>query len=278
MRLFAILFFFLGLLTTADTQMQVRRELQACTDCPAGSPGNECQGNLGGICYPVNPQTGDCPLGTTSCAGVIATATACRDAGRGEIIDEDCNATYPVCVSANGGQVVGGNPGHHCAYCINSMQPNDIAQVAPDEGCDDVNRVCVDGSRQLAADVEGSTCAVCYNSIAADTDPKDIDDGCPPSAPVCVNDAGDSPALWNPGTTCVANCVDTSRFTDADEGVRCGVACLHTCLCCVIVSLLELNAETNCYFYSRRSAPGIIPFVHWKPDRLQVPVILEYDA
>lgn len=241
MRLLGITSFFVVGFSTVAAQMQVRRELQACNECPANSPGNQCQGEIGGICYNVNPETGDCPVGTTSCEGVIATATPCRDLGSGEI-DEGCNETYPVCVSANGGQVVGGNPGHHCALCINSLQPNDIDQVEPDEGCDASARVCVGETRQLAADVEGTTCAVCYNSIAADIDPNDIDDGCPPSAPVCVDDTGESPALWTPGTVCVAKCIDTSP-SDADEGVS---YCVPVFLCRMMVCFLPLAIVSLC--------------------------------
>lgn len=140
----------------------------------------------------------------------------CKDLGKG-VIDQGCNETAPVCVYNNGGQVVGGNAGQRCALCINSLQPNDVDQVAPDEGCNDVNRVCV-GSRQLAANAAGTACAVCFNSIPTSIDPNDIDDGCPPTAPVCVGDDGASPALWAPGTDCVANCVDTS-LSGADKGV-----------------------------------------------------------
>ncbi len=147
----------------------------------------------------------------------------CRDLGKG-VIDQGCTDEFPTCVYRNGGQVVGGNAGQRCALCINSVQPNDVDQVAPDEGCDEVNRVCV-GKRQLAANVEGTACAVCFNSIPTSIDPNDIDDGCPPTTPVCVNDAGDSPALWTPGTDCVAKCIDTS-LTGPDKGVSsCVVDC-----------------------------------------------------
>lgn len=152
-----------------------------------------------------------------------AWAAPCRDLGK-EVIDEGCTDMYPTCVYRNGGQVVGGNAGHHCALCINSRQPNDVDQVAPDEGCDEEFRVCV-GSRQLASNVEGTACAVCFNSISAALDPNDIDDGCPPTAPVCVNDAGQSPAIWTPGTKCVANCFDTSLL-GGDKGVSCRVVIL----------------------------------------------------
>lgn len=150
----------------------------------------------------------------------LATPTwaVCRNLGK-EVTDKGCTEDNPICVARNGGEVVGNNQGHHCALCINSQQPNDFDQVSPDEGCDDVNRVCV-GRRQLASNVEGTACAVCFNSIPATLDPNDIDDGCPPEAPVCVNDAGKSPAIWTPGTKCVAKCVDTSLFGD-DNGVRC---------------------------------------------------------
>jgi hypothetical protein len=167
---------------------------------------------------------------------VVETAATCRDLGRGDI-DEGCNVTYPVCVTANGGEVIRGNLGHHCAYCINSQQPNDVNQVGIDDGCNATARVCVGDTRQLSANVEGKACAVCYNSIAADTDPSDIDDGCSPTAPVCVNDAGESPALWTPGTVCVANCFDTSR-DDADEGVS----------CCVVASIRR--RLTTSFFFS----------------------------
>ncbi|GAX17908.1 hypothetical protein FisN_18Hh114 [Fistulifera solaris] len=152
--------------------------------------------------------------------GLVATACSqrtpvCRDLGKG-VIDQGCTEDFPTCVYRNGGQVVGGNAGQRCALCINSQQPNHVDQVAPDEGCDDVNRVCV-GKRQLAANVEGTACAVCFNSIPTSIDPNDIDDGCPPTTPVCVNDDGESPALWTPGTDCVAKCVDTS-LTGPDKG------------------------------------------------------------
>ncbi|GAX20076.1 hypothetical protein FisN_18Lu005 [Fistulifera solaris] len=142
-------------------------------------------------------------------------AQTCRDLGKG-VIDQGCNEDFPTCVYANGGQVVGGNAGHHCALCINSRFPSNAGQTAPDEGCDEEFRVCV-GGRQLAANAEGTACAVCFNSISATSDPRDIDDGCPPEAPVCVNDSGASPAIWTPGTNCVAKCVDTS-LASKDRG------------------------------------------------------------
>ena len=151
---------------------------------------------------------------------VPASAATCTDLGK-EVIDKDCTEAYPTCVYANGGQVVGGNVGHHCALCINSRFPNRITQVVPDEGCDEEYRVCA-GSRQLAADVEGTACVVCSNSIPTTIDPRDIDDGCPPEANVCVNDAGNSPALYAPGTKCVAKCVDT-KVSGTDKGVSCCV-------------------------------------------------------
>ncbi len=215
--------FFLVDLAIVAAQMHQPRALQdACSECHSNSPGTQCQGPLGGICYNTNAQTGQCPAGTTLCTDLVETAATCRDLGRGDI-DEGCNVTYPVCVTANGGEVIRGNLGHHCAYCINSQQPNDVNQVGIDDGC--------------SANVEGKACAVCYNSIAADTDPSDIDDGCSPTAPVCVNDAGESPALWTPGTVCVANCFDTSR-DDADEGVS----------CCVVASIRR--RLTTSFFFS----------------------------
>lgn len=68
---------------------------------------------------------------------------------------------------------------------------------------------------------EGTTpCAACINSISTELDPNAIDDGCSPSAPVCVTDSGDSLDLGALGTTCVAKCFDTSR-SRIDEGVSC---------------------------------------------------------
>ena len=146
-----------------------------------------------------------------------AAVTTCKDLGK-EVIDKNCTEAYPTCVYANGGQVVGGNIGHHCALCINSRFPNRITQVIPDEGCDEEFRVCA-ASRPLGANVEGTACVVCTNSIPTTIDPSDIDDGCPPEANVCVDDAGNSPALYAPGTKCVAKCVDTS-VSGTDKGVR----------------------------------------------------------
>ncbi len=212
-----------ALLATAWSQMrEYHRELQACAQCRVNSPGTQCQAAPGGVCWNLNPRTGQCPAGTFPCPGVVETGPACRNLGK-DVIDQGCNEALPVCVYANGGEVVGTNAGHHCALCINSLQPNDADQVAPDEGCDIVDRVCVGPTaRQLAATMEGTACAPCVNSIPTDIDPTDIDDGCSPKAPVCVNDAGDSPALYTPGTACVANCFDSS-LTDADDGVSCCV-------------------------------------------------------
>ena len=214
MRLALVTLF--GLWTTACSKSVSTIEVQGCVNCRRNSPGTQCQSPHTGVCWDVSPRTGLCPAGTTPCAGTIESGPACRDLGRG-VIDQRCNEDNPICVYANGGQVVGGNTGQRCALCINSLQPNDVDQVAPDEGCDDVTRVCV-GSRQLAADAAGTACAVCFNSIPSTIDPSDIDDGCPPTAPVCVNDEGISPALWTPGTACVAACFDTS-LSGADEGV-----------------------------------------------------------
>ncbi|GAX17810.1 hypothetical protein FisN_18Hu010 [Fistulifera solaris] len=143
-------------------------------------------------------------------AGPVGAQTSCRDLGKG-VIDQRCTEDFPVCVTRNGAQVVGGNRGHHCALCINSQQPNRFWQVDPDEGCDFDFRVCV-GSRPLAANVEGTACATCVNSIPDTIDANTFDDGCPPDAPICVNDDGSEPALRKPGTNCIADCVDTSYF------------------------------------------------------------------
>ncbi|GAX17808.1 hypothetical protein FisN_18Hu008 [Fistulifera solaris] len=142
--------------------------------------------------------------------GPAAAQTSCRDLGQW-VIDQRCTEDKPICVYRNGGQVVGGNRGHHCALCINSQQPNGYWQVDLDEGCDFDARVCV-GRRPLAANVEGTACAVCVNSIPTTIDANDIDDGCPPEAPICVNDDGSEPALRKPGTKCIADCFDTSNF------------------------------------------------------------------
>ncbi len=151
-------------------------------------------------------------------AGPAGAQTNCRDLGKG-VIDQRCTEDFPVCVTRNGAQVVGGNRGHHCALCINSQQPNRFWQVDPDEGCDADFRVCV-GPRPLAANVEGTSCATCVNSIPDTIDANTFDDGCPPEAPICVNDDGSEPALRKPGTNCIADCVDTSYF-ELDVGVSC---------------------------------------------------------
>lgn len=200
-------------------------------------------------------------LTTVTAWAQLQTDLPCRDLGRGEI-DEGCNETYSVCVHANGGEVIDRLAGHHCAYCINSVQPNRVEQVAPDDGCDASARVCV-GARELAADVEGTSCAVCYNSIPTDLSPNVMDDGCPPSAPVCVNDAGESPPLRTPGTACVANCFDTSR-TGTDEGVS--SCCVYT-----VSSAMEC-ASSHCF---KCSALKLIRFAHWRMDRIQARIILE---
>ncbi|GAX17809.1 hypothetical protein FisN_18Hu009 [Fistulifera solaris] len=135
-------------------------------------------------------------------------AQNCLDLGP-EVIDQGCTEEYPICVYRNGGQVVGGNTGHHCALCINSQQPNRFEQVFPDEGCDFDVPVCV-GTRPLASNVEGTACALCVNSFPSTVDPNNVDDGCPPQRPVCVKDDGKNPAVRKPGTNCVAKCVDTS--------------------------------------------------------------------
>ncbi|GAX18733.1 hypothetical protein FisN_26Hh023 [Fistulifera solaris] len=204
----------LAITATAYAEIPQQRDLQACDSCYPGSPGTQCQAQAGGVCYNLNA-SGQCPAGTSPCPGVVETGPPCRDLGK-EVIDQGCTEAFPTCVYANGGQVVGGLGGHHCALCINSRFPSNAGQVAPDEGCDEEFRVCV-GSRPLAANVEGTACALCVNSISAATDPNDIDDGCPPTAPICVNDSGQSPALRTFGTKCVANCVDTSRL-GADRG------------------------------------------------------------
>ncbi len=153
-------------------------------------------------------------------AGPAAAQTTCRDLGQW-VIDQRCTEEKPICVYRNGGQVVGGNRGHHCALCINSQQPNRFWQVDLDEGCDFDARVCV-GRRPLAANVEGTACAVCVNSIPTTIDANDIDDGCPPEAPICVNDDGSEPPLRKPGTKCIADCVDTG-YNEPDIGVSCYV-------------------------------------------------------
>lgn len=150
---------------------------------------------------------------------------SCRDLGQ-NVMDEGCSETTPVCVDANGREVTGGNAGHHCAYCTNSRQPNGIDQVGPDEGCDEVSRVCMSDRKLKKANEEGTTCAVCINSRPADKNPKKIDDGCPPTAPVCVNDVGNRPKSWTPGTACVAKCFDTS-VSGADKGVRYYYCCVR---------------------------------------------------
>jgi hypothetical protein len=151
--------------------------------------------------------------------------TTCRNLGQW-VIDQRCTEEKPVCVYRNGGQVVGGNTGHHCALCINSQQPNCFWQVDPDEGCNGDFRVCV-GRHPLAANFEGTSCAVCVNSIPTTLDANDIDDGCPPEAPICVNDDGTDPALQKPGTKCIVDCVNTDYY-GLDVGVSCfSVVCLY---------------------------------------------------
>lgn len=243
-------------------------ELQACEDCLTNSPGTQCQANPGGICYDLNPETGHCPPGTTPCIGVLETGSSCRDTGR-DVIDQGCNETHPICVHANGGEAVSGSEGDHCAYCINTVEPNNENQVPPDEGCDEIHRVCV-GDQQLAANVEGTACAVCFNSFPHDFDPNALDDGCPPTAPFCVNDDGDSPELWTPGTVCVANCFDTS-VSDADEGVSCCV--LFGCVRWRFRIIYCLSPFDCCFFYT--SAPDVTRFAHWKMDPIQEPATLE---
>ncbi|GAX17806.1 hypothetical protein FisN_18Hh006 [Fistulifera solaris] len=138
----------------------------------------------------------------------------CTDKGKG-VIDDCCTEDLPICVHWNGA-AAHGVTGHHCALCINSQFPLSTRQTAPDEGCDEEFRVCV-GDRPLAASVEGKDCAVCVNSLQSFSDPNDMDDGCPPQAPVCVNDSGADPPIRTRGTQCVAKCVDTS-LTGSDQG------------------------------------------------------------
>ncbi len=147
-------------------------------------------------------------------------AQNCQDLGT-EVIDQGCTEDYHICVYRNGGQVVGGNTGHHCALCINSQQPKRFEQTFLDKGCEFEVPVCV-GARPLASNVEGTACAICVNSFPSTVDPNNIDDGCPPQAPVCVNDEGKNPALRKPDTNCVAKCMDTSS-QDKDKGVSCCV-------------------------------------------------------
>jgi hypothetical protein len=139
----------------------------------------------------------------------------CTDLGKG-VIDDCCTEEQPICVHHNGGAAHNAK-GHHCALCINSKFPLSTRQTAPDEGCDEEFRVCV-GDRPLASNVEGKACAVCVNSLQSFSDPNDMDDGCPPQAPVCVNDSGADPPIRTRGTQCVAKCVDTS-VTGSDQGV-----------------------------------------------------------
>jgi hypothetical protein len=200
------------------------------------------QGNISSIAFPLTPIRKD-PLTSapfqmlfSSIVAFLFFATStvaqppCTDKGKG-VIDDCCTEDLPICVHWNGA-AAHGVTGHHCALCINSQFPLSTRQTAPDEGCDEEFRVCV-GDRPLAASVEGKDCAVCVNSLQSFSDPNDMDDGCPPQAPVCVNDSGADPPIRTRGTQCVAKCVDTS-LTGSDQGVsllleRCSFGLFHVC-------------------------------------------------
>jgi hypothetical protein len=142
----------------------------------------------------------------------------CRNLESFGAIDEGCSATTPFCVDAKGFGVTDGNTVDHCVYCIHLSQPNSKDQVGVDEGCDDVKRVCTSDRKLKKINQGGTMCAVCVNTVPSDQNPNKFDDGCPPFAPVCVDDGNTRPKSGRLGTACVAQCVDTS-VAAKDQGV-----------------------------------------------------------
>ncbi|GAX18734.1 hypothetical protein FisN_26Hu024 [Fistulifera solaris] len=200
------------LFATSAYARLAQRELQgACPRCRSGSPGTQCQASPGATCFNLNSQ-GKCPAGTFPCPGVVESGPRCQDLGK-NVVDKECTPAQPICVHPRGGVVSNSGFGDHCATCINSRFGASPGQVTPDEGCTNEFRICVgkNGNTTLAGNTEGFACAVCTNSIANAVHPGNMDEGCPPFAPMCVDATGKDPAHKAVGTKCVAKCVDTKR-------------------------------------------------------------------
>ena len=234
------------------SMVQEERDLsgsQQCTGCWPGTSGTCKQDNT--VCY--NPPAGS-PCFGTPCGGGGSSSTSdpCTNTNLNGGKDQGCTSDEKICVYANGGLVFDPNAaGDHCSKCVNSKRGGG-GRDARDFGCPKSKPVCVDNSGyDLAANVSihvetccfqpaivyrtnqntdtipfiflslqvaGSECATCFNSLDSDN-ACDLDDGCPPSKPDCVNADGlTSPPLWMPGEKCRARCEDTADGLGVDKG------------------------------------------------------------
>ena len=216
---------FLAVPSLASQQLRGNHERRGlsgqCTGCYPGTFGN-CKNTINKVCYShytyeqCVAMPGLEPCGADG--GGIFDDSGCVDSGSYPTPDKSCtDPAKPICFQLNGAVAVDGMGGDHCGACSNSVRGGG-GVIDVDDGCRAEAPVCIGNAGvDLAAHVEGTGCAVCFNSLDS-IDACDLDDGCPPSKPDCALDNGLSPQIWHPGTQCVADCRNTAPGFEQDHG------------------------------------------------------------
>lgn len=128
-------------------------------------------------------------------------------------------ATQPC--GGRGGRGGPGGPGgcpDSDIVCYNTIHDVTGGYEGFDDGCSESAPVCVrDQPQVIPADVWGTACAPCLNTLMSDQHGTP-DDGCPYSHPLCLADNGRSPRIWVRGVSCGADCVDTADGNGVDRG------------------------------------------------------------